>query len=101
MWEITENLHRADLTVLERNEQTAEWLRLADEEEAESAELKLGQVGPVSVGGRGKEGGIRAAARDMGVEHKKAQRAVKIDAHGPCPLSLSSIAAGASLLAGL
>src|SRR5215831_17116034 len=32
MWEIAENLHRAELTVLERSEQTAEWMRLSGEE---------------------------------------------------------------------
>ena len=39
MWEISENLHRAELTALERSEQTAEWIRLA----AQSP----GQVDPV------------------------------------------------------
>ena len=29
MWEISENLHRAELTTLERDEQVAEWIRLA------------------------------------------------------------------------
>jgi hypothetical protein len=31
MWEIAENLHRAELTVLERSDQIAEWIRLCDE----------------------------------------------------------------------
>jgi ParB-like chromosome segregation protein Spo0J len=30
LWEIAENLHRADLTVLERSEHIAEWVRLTD-----------------------------------------------------------------------
>jgi len=60
MWEIAENLHRAELTVLERDEQIAEWVRLV---EKISSANKLAQLAPVSKGGRGKESGIRAAAR--------------------------------------
>lgn len=70
MWQIAENLARADLTALERAEQTAEWIRLK--------EIKLAQVGPVSPGGRGKEGGVRAAARELGVKRTSAQRSKKI-----------------------
>ena len=33
LWEISENLHRADLTQKERADQVAEWLRLTDEKE--------------------------------------------------------------------
>src|SRR5215204_6169302 len=31
LWETSENLHRADLTALERDEQIAEWIRLTQE----------------------------------------------------------------------
>jgi ParB/RepB/Spo0J family partition protein len=31
LWEIAENLHRAELTALERSEQIAEWVKLCDE----------------------------------------------------------------------
>ncbi len=69
--EIAENLHRSELTVLERSEHVAEWIRLT--------ENKLAQVAPVSdKGGRGNKGGINAASRDLGVERTDAQRAVKI-----------------------
>ncbi|ACS41647.1 ParB/RepB/Spo0J family partition protein [Methylorubrum extorquens] len=71
-WEIAENLHRSDLTDLQRKEQIAEWIRLTDGAE------KLAQHAPVSLGGRGKEGGINAAARDLGIERTEAQRAVKV-----------------------
>src|SRR5215471_5458965 len=37
MWEIAENLHRAELTVLERSEQLAEWIRLSEEVSAQIA----------------------------------------------------------------
>jgi hypothetical protein len=71
LWEISENLHRADLTALERAEQIAEWVKLTGE--------KLGQVAPVSAkGGRGNEGGVRAAVRDLGIERTEARRAVKL-----------------------
>jgi ParB-like chromosome segregation protein Spo0J len=70
LWEIAENLHRADLTALERATQVAEWVKLAD---------KPAQVGPVSErGGRGLKGGVNAAVRDLGVRRTDAQRAVKI-----------------------
>jgi hypothetical protein len=61
--DIAENLHRADLTVLERSEHVAEWVRLCDKRN------KPSQVETVSIkGGRGKEGGatcteIRQASR--------------------------------------
>jgi hypothetical protein len=38
MWEIAENLHRADLTVLERRTQQAEWVRLAARDAGVSAQ---------------------------------------------------------------
>ena len=69
MIEIAENLHRADLTSVERSELTARWIELADD--------KLSQLATVS-GGRGNEGGIRAASRDLGIDKDEAHRAVKI-----------------------
>ncbi len=71
LWEIAENLHRADLTTLERSEHIAEWVRLTD---------KIGQVAQFSkVGaGRGNEGGISAAAREIGVERTEVRRAEKV-----------------------
>lgn len=74
LWEISENLHRADLTVLERDEHVAEWIALTAG--------KLAQVAPVSergrVEGRGNTGGVRAAARDLGVDRDDARRAQKV-----------------------
>ena len=74
LWEIAENLHRADLTTLERSEHIAEWVSLSD---------KLAQVAPVSKGGRGNEGGIRAAARELGIDRDQANRAVKVASIAP------------------
>lgn len=72
LWEIAENLHRADLSELERKLQIAEWIELAD------GRPKLSQLATVSAGGRGKEGGVRLAARELGVDKDEAHRAVKI-----------------------
>jgi ParB-like chromosome segregation protein Spo0J len=78
LWEISENLHRAELTVTERSEHIAEWIKLTEERDRVSA-----QVEPkLSVRGRAGEGrpeaGVRAAARELGVDRNEAQRAVKI-----------------------
>lgn len=92
LWEIAENLHRADLTALERAEHVAEWVRITEAKQAKDAAEglllgadKLAQVAPVSkpAGGRGKEGGIRAASRDLGISRDQAARALKIDSIAP------------------
>jgi hypothetical protein len=73
MWQIAENLHRAELTVLERSEQLAEWIRLAGEHDA-------AQVDPHQPRKAGQQpGGINDASRELGIERKAAQRAAKID----------------------
>jgi hypothetical protein len=93
LWEIAENLHRAELTALERAEHISLWIRLRAErgegERCDQAGDKLGQVGSVSAldtaaqavpppvrGGRGREGGVRAAARELGISRTDAGRAV-------------------------
>ena len=73
--EIVENLHRAELTALERSNQSIEVVelyRLLDEEE------KAAQVGQVSKGGRGKKGGKSNAAKQLGITRQELQRAEKI-----------------------
>lgn len=79
-WEIAENLHRADLSELQRKEQIAEWIAITD---AERREAHSAQVAPIESRrddnrGHRPESGINAAARDLGVERTEAQRAVKI-----------------------
>lgn len=68
LWEIAENLHRAELSKLERDENIAEWIKITD---------KLSQSATV-LGGRGNEGGVRAAARELGVNKDDAHRAVRV-----------------------
>ncbi len=67
LWEISENLHRADLTQLERDEQVAEWIRISAE------------VSPHIVAKPGRPaGGTRGAARELGVNREDARRAEKV-----------------------
>lgn len=75
LWEIAENLHRAELSVQERSDQIAEWVRLTDEK------VKA-QVAPLPSRGRPNQG-INAASRDLGVDRTEAQRAVKIASMTP------------------
>jgi hypothetical protein len=74
LWEIAENLHRAELTATERAENIAEWVRLTEKVSA--------HIAPKPHGGR-PEGGVRAAARELGIERTDVQRAIKIASLSP------------------
>jgi ParB family chromosome partitioning protein len=85
LWEIAENLHRADLTKLERDVQIARWIDLTEgllrraREDGISAQYAP-KLKPV-VGNKGAgrpESGINAASRELGIERTDAQRAIKI-----------------------
>lgn len=77
LWEISENLHRAELTALERDEQIAKWVCLVEQR-------KPAQSAPVSAkGGRGVEGGVNKASRELGIERTDVQRAVRVAAIAP------------------
>lgn len=76
LWEIAENLHRAELTALERDEHVAEWIRLTDGSSGASCATKPGA-------GRHSVGGVRAAARELGIDRDDARRAVKVDGLSP------------------
>ena len=67
---IAENLHRADLTALERSTQIARW--------AELTAAKASQVETPSGGHRPTEKGVRKVAADLGLDKSDAQRAVKV-----------------------
>jgi len=63
-------------------EQSIERLRrslLSEKNEAE----KVSQVAKVSRGGRGQEGGVRAAARELGIDKDAAHRAIKVEGLEP------------------
>lgn len=72
LWEIAENLHRADLSAVERNEHVAEWVKLTE------VKVVSGQIAQ-KLPGR-PEGGVSAAARDLGIERTEVRRAIKIAA---------------------
>lgn len=86
LWEISENLHRAELSALERDDQVAQWVKLRAEKVSAQTEAK-------PQGGR-PESGVRAAARELGLEKEDARRAVKV-------ASLSDEAKQAARTAGL
>lgn len=71
LWEIAENLHRADLSVQERADHIAEWVRITD------AKAHCAPSEKPHTGGR-KSQGINAAVRELGIDRTEAQRAVKI-----------------------
>jgi ParB-like chromosome segregation protein Spo0J len=72
IWEIRENLDRAELTALEKAEHVAGLIRIKMEEEVSSQ----GETKPRQ-GGR-PEGGLRAAARTLGIDKTEASRSLKI-----------------------
>lgn len=73
-WEISENLHRADLTDLQKSEWITEWIKLTEKQQAEV----LTQLVAKPQGGR-PESGVRAAARELNIGREAARRAMKVD----------------------
>ena len=83
-WEYSENVDRAELTVLERAEQIAELIRLevrppTEEPTQVVSDQEPTQSVPLSKGGRGKKGGIRQAAKKLRINREEARRSVLID----------------------
>ncbi|MDQ7830273.1 MAG: hypothetical protein RDU30_00945 [Desulfovibrionaceae bacterium] len=74
LWEISENLHRAELTAQERAKLVAEWTELVGE--------KPGQLAQV-LGGRGNKDGVSEAARQLGLERTDVRRCMKIASLSP------------------
>jgi ParB/RepB/Spo0J family partition protein len=68
LWEIAENLHRSDLTKLERDEQVAEWIKITERISRQSDEKMRGRP----------EGGVAAAARDLEISEPDARRAIQV-----------------------
>src|SRR5690606_1189537 len=79
----SENLHRAELTVLQRDEQISRWIELTTvKSEVPGVEAKPVQAAQVS-GGRGNKGGVSEASRALGIERTDAIRAAKVAALSP------------------
>jgi ParB-like chromosome segregation protein Spo0J len=80
MVEIAENLHRAELTALERSEHIAAWIKLIEENTRWAAETgdAFGEHDKKS-SGRPK-GGRSAAAREIGISEADARRSTRIAA---------------------
>jgi ParB-like chromosome segregation protein Spo0J len=84
--EISENLHRSELTALERDGHVARWIELTDAK-------RLSVQSAPKMRGR-PESGVNAAARGLGIESTDAKRAVKV-------ASLTDEAKAAAVEAGL
>lgn len=72
LWEISENLHRAELSPVERAEHIDEWRRLTVE--------KVGQVAPPAGGAQPADKGHRKTADALGVTRETVRRAEAIAA---------------------
>ena len=81
LWEISENLHRADLSQIERDVQVARWAELRKQkrelERARDGKDVSRQADAKPMGGR-PEGGIREAARELGMSEVDVRRAIKV-----------------------
>jgi ParB family chromosome partitioning protein len=75
LWELSENLHRSDLSALERDAHIAEYIRLT---EAKPVDAVSRQPDAKQKAGR-PEGGTRAAARELGISEPDARRAKAVD----------------------
>jgi ParB-like chromosome segregation protein Spo0J len=92
LWEIAENLHRAELTELEWSEHVAEWKRLAEQKGAEGVSgQNVQKLSSRGRSGEGRpEGGTAKAARELPIpgpteeaKRKRVERAVKIAGIAP------------------
>jgi ParB-like nuclease domain len=72
--EITENLHRADLTTQQRNEQLSAWVELYNRNKPQRYRAP---ERPISKPGRKPDPGIEAAANMTGLTPKEVRRAIK------------------------
>jgi ParB-like chromosome segregation protein Spo0J len=77
--EIAENLHRAELTALERDEQIAEWIKLTDQKlSAQKRADVSSQVATKPHHGGRPESGVSRSARELNIKKDDAHRAVKV-----------------------
>jgi ParB-like chromosome segregation protein Spo0J len=74
LWAISENLHRVELTVVQRAEQVAEYAELAEQKrDAEKVSAQIAQKAP-----HRPEGGESLTARDLGITRDEIRRAQAI-----------------------
>lgn len=72
LWEISENLHRAELSELERSRLRSEWVEIIKP-------VQLEQV----YGGRGNKAGESEAARQLGIDRVSLHRSLKVASLSP------------------
>jgi ParB-like chromosome segregation protein Spo0J len=77
LWEISENLHRAELSALERDEQLAEWVKLVEQKDKRKQEEFSDNLSENQRRGGRPAGGAAAASRELGVNERDVQRALK------------------------
>jgi ParB/Sulfiredoxin domain len=77
LWEIAENLHRGELTALERDEQVARWVHLIKKRKVSQTET------PLPGGPQPSSKGVRAAERELGIDKSDASRALSVAALAP------------------
>lgn len=75
-WEISENIHRADLTIEQRGAQVKRWIDLTIEQMKRKNTFASCKSIPSRPGQP--EGGVDAAARELGLESTEAHRLVSI-----------------------
>jgi ParB family chromosome partitioning protein len=71
---IAENLHRAELTKLERDGFLSEWISLRDQ----SAQTEPIESKRVDGKGHRPQSGINSASRELGIDRTDLQRAIKV-----------------------
>ena len=86
LWEISENLHRKDLTVDERSDHVAEWIALTEDRQrkerlSRQVAEKVDKLGRINASRP--ESGISAASRELGLDDTAARRAMKIASRTP------------------
>lgn len=79
-WEISENIHRADLTIEQRGVQVKRWIDLTIEQSEQRHLLQSATNETKREDGRGHrpEDGVRMAARELGIESTEAHRLTSI-----------------------
>jgi ParB family chromosome partitioning protein len=78
LWEVAENLHRRELTAMQRNVAVGKWVRLAAKKLKRNQRDIRTNVGPKSKGRPVGAGSIRAAAQVLNIPRTTAARAVYI-----------------------